>query len=476
MVYQTMRKNIQNLLFLFAIIFFCAQSVADISKGFSNLAKKSMPSVVNISATKVVDTRGSNPFPFQFPPGSPFEEFFKDQNKGQKQRRTVALGSGFVIQSNGTIITNNHVIQGAEGIFVRFTDGKEYEAKLIGTDPVSDIAVLKIQSNENFKALKFADSSKANVGDWVVAIGNPFGLGGTVTSGIISAINRDINMGRYDNFIQTDASINQGNSGGPLFNMNGDVLGINTAIFSNSGGSVGIGFAIPANFAKNVINQLIQFGETKRGWLGVRIQVVSKEIAEAVFLKEPIGALVTDVNPKGPAFKSGIKPGDVIIEFNGKKIKTMRELPKVVGEAPVGKPATVKIWRNKKILTKNVVLGRLEDTAEFKQSIKPKVAEDKSLGILGINVRNINNNDATNRSKLKNKKGVIITSINPNGPLGMLPISKGDAIVAVQNAKIENTKDFQSKILKLIKSGKKSILLTIVDLNNSTRYIGVKIK
>ena len=219
MVCQTMKKNIQNLLFLIAIVFFCEKSLADISKGFSDLAKKSMPSVVNISATKVVETRGGNPFPFQFPPGSPFEEFFKDQNKGQKQRRTVALGSGFVIKSDGTVITNNHVIQGAEGIFVRFTDGKEYEAKLIGTDPVSDIAVLKIQSNENFKALKLADSSKAKVGDWVVAIGNPFGLGGTVTSGIISAINRDINMGRYDNFIQTDASINQGNSGGPLFNL-----------------------------------------------------------------------------------------------------------------------------------------------------------------------------------------------------------------------------------------------------------------
>ena len=328
MVFETMRKKIQHIFFVILITSFCNQSIADISKGFSELAKKSMPSVVNISATKVVETRGGNPFPFQVPPGSPFEEFFKDQNKGQKQRRTVALGSGFVIKNNGTVITNNHVIQGAEGIFVRFTDGKEYEAKLIGTDPVSDIAVLKIQSNETFKALKLADSSKAKVGDWVVAIGNPFGLGGTVTSGIISAINRDINMGRYDNFIQTDASINQGNSGGPLFNMNGDVLGINTAIFSNSGGSVGIGFAIPANFAKNVINQLIQFGETKRGWLGVRIQVVSKEIADAVFLKEPIGALVTDVNPKGPAFKSGIKPGDIIIEFNGTKIKTMRELPK----------------------------------------------------------------------------------------------------------------------------------------------------
>ena len=476
MVFETMRKKIQHIFFVILITSFCNQSIADISKGFSELAKKSMPSVVNISATKVVETRGGNPFPFQVPPGSPFEEFFKDQNKGQKQRRTVALGSGFVIKNNGTVITNNHVIQGAEGIFVRFTDGKEYEAKLIGTDPVSDIAVLKIQSNETFKALKLADSSKAKVGDWVVAIGNPFGLGGTVTSGIISAINRDINMGRYDNFIQTDASINQGNSGGPLFNMNGDVLGINTAIFSNSGGSVGIGFAIPANFAKNVINQLIQFGETKRGWLGVRIQVVSKEIADAVFLKEPIGALVTDVNPKGPAFKSGIKPGDIIIEFNGTKIKTMRELPKVVGEAPVGKAATVKIWRDKKVLTKNVVLGRLEDTAEFKKSIKPKESEDKSLADLGVSVRNINNNDAKNRSKLKTKKGVIITNINPNGPLGMLPITPGDAVIAVQNSKVQNTKDFQAKISKLIKSGKKSILLTIVDSNNSTRYIGVKIK
>ena len=269
----------------------------DVSKGFSRLAEKSMPSVVNISAITVVETR-SQPFPFQFPPGSPFEEFFKDfdQNRGPQKRRSTALGSGFVIKQNGTVITNNHVIQNAEGILVKFTDGKEYEAKLIGTDPISDIAVLKIQSNKKFPAVKFADSDKAKVGDWVLAIGNQFGLGGTVTQGIISAINRDINMGRYDNFIQTDASINQGNSGGPLFNMSGEVLGINTAIFSNSGGSVGIGFAIPANFAKNVIEQLIKYGETKRGWLGVRIQTVTKEIADSLGLNETIGALVTDKN------------------------------------------------------------------------------------------------------------------------------------------------------------------------------------
>lgn len=345
----------------------------DVSKGFSELAEKSMPSVVNISATTIVETRNT-PFPFQFPPGSPFEDFFKEfeQNQGPQKRKSTALGSGFVINENGTVITNNHVIQNAEGIFVKFTDGKEYEAEIVGTDPVSDIAVLKIQSDKKFPAVKFANSEQAKVGDWVLAIGNPFGLGGTVTHGIISAINRDINMGRYDNFIQTDASINQGNSGGPLFNMNGEVLGINTAIFSNSGGSVGIGFAIPSNFAQTVIKQLIEFGETKRGWLGVRIQVVSKEIADSLGLKEAIGALVTDVNKKSPADKAGLKPGDVIIEFNGTKVKTMRDLPRLVGQAPVGKAASLKIWRNKKEIIKSVVLGRLEDTAEFKQKTPAK--------------------------------------------------------------------------------------------------------
>ena len=449
----------------------------DVSKGFSRLAEKSMPSVVNISATTVVETR-SQPFPFQFPPGSPFEEFFKDfdQNRGPQKRRSTALGSGFVIKDNGTVITNNHVIQNAEGIFVKFTDGKEYEAKLIGTDPVSDIAVLKIQSNKKFPAVKFADSDKAKVGDWVLAIGNPFGLGGTVTQGIISAINRDINMGRYDNFIQTDASINQGNSGGPLFNMDGEVLGINTAIFSNSGGSVGIGFAIPANFAKNVIDQLIKYGETKRGWLGVRIQTVSKEIADSLGLNETIGALVTDVNKNSPADKAGLQQGDIITEFNGQKVKTMRDLPRLVGEAEVGKPAKLKIWRKKRFITKTVVLGRLEDTAEFKPKKIPTKSKEQTLKILGIDIRNINDDDAKNRSKLIDKSGVIIKKIDPNGAMSLLAVRPGDAIVALQNTPIKNARDFEKKLKKLISSGSKSILLTVVDLQNSTRYIGVKIK
>ena len=449
----------------------------DVSKGFSRLAEKSMPSVVNISAITVVETR-SQPFPFQFPPGSPFEEFFKDfdQNRGPQKRRSTALGSGFVIKQNGTVITNNHVIQNAEGILVKFTDGKEYEAKLIGTDPISDIAVLKIQSNKKFPAVKFADSDKAKVGDWVLAIGNPFGLGGTVTQGIISAINRDINMGRYDNFIQTDASINQGNSGGPLFNMSGEVLGINTAIFSNSGGSVGIGFAIPANFAKNVIEQLIKYGETKRGWLGVRIQTVTKEIADSLGLNETIGALVTDVNKNSPADKAGLQQGDIITEFNGQKVKVMRDLPRLVGEAEVGKPAKLKIWRKKRFITKTVVLGRLEDTAEFKQQKIPTKSQDQTLSSLGIDIRNINDDDAKNRSKLRNKSGVIIKKIDPNGAMALLAVRPGDAIVALQNTPIKNARDFEKKLKKQINSGSKSVLLTIVDLQNSTRYIGVKIK
>ena len=432
----------------------------DVSKGFSRLAEKSMPSVVNISATTVVETR-SQPFPFQFPPGSPFEEFFKDfdQNRGPQKRRSTALGSGFVIKDNGTVITNNHVIQNAEGIFVKFTDGKEYEAKLIGTDPVSDIAVLKIQSNKKFPSVKFADSDKAKVGDWVLAIGNPFGLGGTVTQGIISAINRDINMGRYDNFIQTDASINQGNSGGPLFNMDGEVLGINTAIFSNSGGSVGIGFAIPANFAKNVIDQLIKYGETKRGWLGVRIQTVTKEIADSLGLNETIGALVTDVNKNSPADKAGLQQGDIITEFNGQKVKTMRDLPRLVGEAEVGKPAKLKIWRKKRFITKTVVLGRLEDTAEFKPKKIPTKSKEQTLKILGIDIRNINDDDAKNRSKLIDKSGVIIKKIDPNGAMSLLAVRPGDAIVALQNTPIKNARDFEKKLKKQIKL-RKQINLT----------------
>ena len=467
------------LVILISVFFISPTSIfaKTVPASFADLAEKLMPSVVNISATRVVETRPQSQFPFQFPPGSPFEEFFKEFNQQQtpQKRKSTALGSGFVISEDGIVITNNHVIQGSEGILVRFTNDKEYEAKLIGTDPVSDIAVLKINSKDKFKPVPLGDSGKARVGDWVLAIGNPFGLGGTVTSGIISAINRDINMGRYDNFIQTDASINQGNSGGPLFNLQGEVVGINTAIFSQSGGSVGIGFAIPSNFAKNVIDQLQKYGETRRGWLGVRIQVVTQEIADSLGMKEAIGALVADVNENSPAQKAGLKDGDVIIEFNGIKIDTMRKLPKVVGEAPVGKAANIKIWRDKKVLSKTVVLGRLEETAEFKEKQVPAKVADTSVESLGIKVRNLNEKDMAAR-KIKDKNGVIIQEVDVNGPMSDAAVGVGDIIIALQNKKIKDVSDFDQKVKKEIKSGSKSLLLTILDSQNRSRYVGVKIK
>jgi serine protease Do len=355
-------------LFVFFIFFYFIFNIEGRAKNppasFADLAGKLMPSVVNISTTQTIKTQ-TNPFPFQFPPGSPFEEMFKEFQK-PTERKATSLGSGFIINKNGTIVTNNHVIANADDIIVR-VNNKEYEAKVLGADPYSDVAVLKIESSEKFKTVEFGNSDKARVGDWVIAIGNPFGLGGTVTSGIISARNRDINLTRYDDFIQTDASINQGNSGGPLFNMEGDVIGINTAIISPTGTSSGIGFAIPSNAASTIIDQLIKYGETKRGWLGVRIQQVTKEIAMTAGLNEPRGAFIGGVSDDGPAKKAGIKTGDIILEFDGQKIKTMRNLPRVVANTKPNNKVSVKIWRDKKIITKRLTLGRLESSKDFKK-------------------------------------------------------------------------------------------------------------
>ena len=363
-----MMKFSSKKLFVFFIFFYFISNIQVRAKNppasFADLAEKLMPSVVNISTTQTIKTQ-TNPFPFQFPPGSPFEEMFKEFQK-PTERKATSLGSGFIINKNGTVVTNNHVIANADDIIVR-VNNKEYEAKVLGADPYSDVAVLKIESPKSFKTVEFGNSDKARVGDWVVAIGNPFGLGGTVTSGIISARNRDINLTRYDDFIQTDASINQCNSGGPLFNMDGDVIGINTAIISPTGTSSGIGFAIPSNAASTIIDQLIKYGETKRGWLGVRIQQVTKEIAVAAGLNEPRGAFIGGVSEDGPAKKAGIKTGDIILEFNGEKINTMRNLPRVVANTKPNKKVSVKIWRDKKLITKRLTLGRMESAKDFKK-------------------------------------------------------------------------------------------------------------
>jgi len=448
---------------------FNAYAVPD---SFANLAEKLMPSVVNISTTQTVKTT-TNQFPFQFPPGSPFGEMFKDFER-PRERQASALGSGFIIKEDGIVITNNHVIANAEDILVRVGE-KEYKAKLVGADPYMDVAVLKMETKDKFKTVKFGDSDTARVGDWAVAIGNPFGLGGTVTAGIISARNRDINLTRYDDFIQTDASINQGNSGGPLFNLKGEVIGINTAIIApGQSGSIGIGFAIPANAASNVINQLIEFGETKRGWLGVRIQEVTKEIAEVEKLKKPIGALVASVGQNSPADKAGIKAGDIIIEFDGKKIDTMRTLPKVVANTKVGKSVELKVWRNKKSITKKLTLGRLESSEEFKERKTKTVNKENEIETLKITVRDITNEDITSRNLKKNAKGVVIVDIAKRSPLVNL-VSINDIIIEVQKTPIKNSQDLNKIVNGIFKKGEKTLLLTIIDNNNRRRYLGVKI-
>ena len=447
-----------------------SQSVPD---SFADLAENLMPSVVNISTTTTITTQ-SNPFPFQFPPGSPFEDMFKEFGAPQ-ERQSAALGSGFIIDKKGVIVTNNHVITGAEDIIVRVNGDKEYKAKVIGADPLSDIAVLQLETKETFAPVKFGDSDKARIGDWVIAIGNPFGLGGTVTSGIISARNRSIGLSRYEDYIQTDASINSGNSGGPLFDMNGDVIGINTAILGRNG-SIGIGFSIPSNSAKIVIDQLIEFGETKRGWLGVRIQDVTKEIAEVENLDKPRGALVASVAQNSPSDKAGVKAGDIILEFDGEKIGEMKELPIIVARTEVGKNVKVKIWRNKKELIKTIKLGRLETSEDFKVAeTKKQAIEEIRIENLKISVRKLTNEDIKTRSLPNQTSGLVVTKIENNSPL-FNSLEVNSIILEAQKKKIRSVNDLNFIVKDVLKSNQKTILLVIFNSQNQRRYIGIKLE
>ena len=443
----------------------------DVPSSFADLAEKLMPSVVNISTTQTVTTN-KNPFPFQFPPGSRLEDMFKEFGVPET-RKAMALGSGFIIDAKGIVVTNNHVIKGAEDILVRVNGDKEYKVTIIGSDPLSDIAVLKMETKNKFIPVKFGDSDKARIGDWVIAIGNPFGLGGTVTSGIVSARNRSIGLSRYEDFIQTDASINQGNSGGPLFNMDGDVIGINTAILSPTGASSGIGFAIPSNSAKRVIDQLIEFGETKRGWLGVRIQFVTKEIADAEKLDKPKGALVSSVAEGSPSDKAGILPGDIILEFKGTLINKMQELPLIVAQTDVGETVEVKVWRNSKELIKKITLGRLETSEDFKA--EKKLEKPKTLEIVGlkITVRALTNEDIQNRKLPSDTTGVVIIDIENDSPVNYLNIN--NIIIEAQKKKIKTIGDLQKIVKTALRSSEKTILVVIYNNQNQRRYIGVKL-
>ena len=458
--------------FIFIFVFNLNSNSQSIPGSFADLAEKLMPSVVNISTTQTVVTR-SNPFPgFEFPPGSPFGDMFKEFGTPQ-ERQSSALGSGFIIDEKGIVVTNNHVIDGAEDIVVQVNGEKKFKAKVIGADPLSDIAVLQIETKEKFIPVKFGDSDKARIGDWVIAIGNPFGLGGTVTSGIISARNRSIGLSRYEDYIQTDASINSGNSGGPLFDMNGDVIGINTAILGRSG-NVGIGFSIPSNSAKIVIDQLLEFGETKRGWLGVRIQDVTKEIADVENLDEPRGALVASVAPNSPSEKAGVKAGDIILEFNGERIQEMKELPIIVARTEVGKKVKVKIWRNKKEIIKNITLGRLETSEDFKVAEKNTPSKDQRVESLKITVRELSKEDVKTRNLPNQTSGLVITQIDNDSPLAN-SIEVNSVILEAQKKKIKNSDDLNQIVQQVLKSNQKTILLVIYNSQNQRRYIGIKL-
>ncbi len=443
-----------------------------VPESFADLAEKLMPSVVNISTSTTVVTK-SNPLPFQFPPGSPFGDMFKEFGDPQ-ERKSSALGSGFIIDEKGIVITNNHVIQDADDIIVRVNGDQEFKAKVLGADPLMDIAVLQLETNEKFIPVAFGDSDKARIGDWVIAIGNPFGLGGTVTAGIISARNRSIGLSRYEDFIQTDASINSGNSGGPLFDMEGNVIGINTAILGRNG-SIGIGFSIPSNSAQIVIDQLIEFGETKRGWLGVRIQDVTKEIAEVEKLDKPRGALVASVAENSPSEKAGIKAGDIILEFNGQRINQMKELPAIVARTQVGKNVEVKIWREKKEIIKNVLLGRLETSEDFKVSEKQKPKDRiNQIEDLKITVRTLNKQDIKNRKLPNQTSGLVITGIQNNSPLAG-SVQVNSIIVEAQKERIKTVDDLKKITKQVLNSNQKTILLAIYNNQNQRRYIGIKL-
>ena len=466
---MTFKKLKIFFLFFVFVNFTLLNTARSAPNSFADLAERLMPSVVNISTSQTVTTN-SNSFPFQFPPGSPFEDMFKDFGTPQ-ERQAYALGSGFIIDEKGIVITNNHVIQNAEDILVRVNGDEEYKAKIIGKDPLSDIAVLQIEADKKFIPVKFGDSDKSRIGDWVIAIGNPFGLGGTVTSGIISARNRSIGLARYEDFIQTDASINQGNSGGPLFNMNGDVIGINTAILGQSG-SIGIGFAIPSNSAVKVIDQLIEFGETKRGWLGVRIQIVTKEIAEAEKLDKPRGALIVSVADGSPSDKGGIIAGDIILEFDGKLINEMKELPLIVAQTEVGKTVNVKVWRNEREIIKKITLGRLETSEDFNLK-KAEAPKTKTIEKLKIEVRPLTDEDINQRKLPNNTTGVVITKIDQQSPINYLSIN--NIIVEADKKKIKTIGDLKNIINSAIKSSKKTIMIAIYNNQNQKRYIGVNL-
>lgn len=449
--------------------------------GFSELAKDLVPTVVNISTTQIIK-RQAEEMP-QFPPGSPFEEFFREftpQNRAP--RKATSLGSGFIISPDGYIVTNNHVIADADEITVILHDDTNLKAKIVGRDPKTDLALLKVDTKKPLPATRWGDSDTAKVGDWIIAIGNPFGLGSSVTAGIISARARVIQAGPYDDFIQTDAPINRGNSGGPMFNMLGQVIGINAAIFSPTGGNIGIGFAIPAALAKPVLDQLGKFGHTRRGWLGVRIQEVTPEIAESLGMGRPRGAMVASVVEGSPAEKAKLQPGDVILRFGEAEIDKVQRLSRVVAETPVGEKINVEIWRKGKKQTEKVEIGLMEETDVVEMSGEPSLEEPgeviASEKVLGLSLASVNAETRRRFNLPANAKGVVIVDVNEASAAAEKGVRPGDVIVLVgqDHEAVGSPKDVLEKVKKARKAGQKFLLLQIVRGGDQPLFITLRIE
>lgn len=484
-------------------------SVADLAAGL-------LGAVVNISTSQSVKEEGEGPVP-QVPEGSPFQElfddFYKNGEQGDSNSKVNSLGSGFVIDPKGFIVTNNHVIENADDIEVIFSDGSKLKAKLIGTDTKTDLSVLKVEPPQPLTAVKFGDSRKLRIGDWVMAIGNPFGLGGSVTLGIVSASGRNINAGPYDNFIQTDAAINKGNSGGPLFNMDGEVIGINTAIISPSGGSIGIGFSVPTELAENIVKQLIEFGETRRGWLGVRIQPVSDEVAESLKIGRARGALISGIVEDGPVAKGPIMVGDIIVSFNGRPVAETRDLTRMVAESPIGEPLDVVILRDGKEQTVKVTLGLLEDDdtesgdqASPDQTVEPESegedpgADDQAQqapdagegepsvpgetqpaapvteGLIGVELASLDDAQRSSYGIAEGVEGVLITRVLPGSKAESKGLKPGDVIVEVAQEFMRTPQQVAEKLTKIKGEGRRSGYLMIADKEGNLRLIAVPLE
>jgi serine protease Do len=457
-------------------------------ESFADLSERLLPAVVNISTTQTLKNSDRGMEMPQFPPGSPFDELFKDflerhgGGNGQDARpqKVTSLGSGFIIDPSGLVVTNNHVIADADEITVTLQDGEAFKAEVVGTDTKGDVSLLRIKSPKPLPSVSFGNSDSMRVGDWVLAIGNPLGLGGTVTAGIVSARSRNINAGPYDDFIQTDAAINKGNSGGPLFNTKGEVIGINTAIYSQSGGSIGIGFAIPANQAQKVVLDLQKYGKTRRAWLGVHIQSVTDEIAESLGLKDHNGALIADVTPNGPAAKAGLKSGDVILKFDGKEVNEFARLPRIVSETAINKEVEVDLLRDGKKMAIKVTVAELPDDKDLEQAQgekptgKQKDSSSSNVAGLGFSVTTVTPALKEKYDLPSDAKGLVVTDVKPSSAAAERGLRPGDVILEAAQEPVKTLADLNGKIDAAKKADRKSVLL-LVQSDGALRFLPLKV-